>query len=267
MRYISCLLGLNRSVQHLSCVWGVVMGLVRFSDRVRGLVLLGVLDGRSYQSVAVEFEMTAASVWRIRHDPVVMSQVCASAGSRLGLEEREEISRGLACERSLRGIAAMLGRDVSTVSREVARNGGRDAYRAAVAQAGACVRGRRPRPSVFDSNRRLAGVVESWLEYEQWSPTQISARLIVEFPDDESMRVSPETIYRALYVYGRGGLRKELTAHLRTQGSARRPRTVTARNRAGHPIADMVMIADRPEDVEQRLVPGHWESQCCCQAA
>ena len=112
---------------------------------------------------------------------------------------------------------------------------------------------------MFEKNRPLATVVETWLEDEQWSPTQISARLTVEFPDDESMRVSAETIYQALYVYGRGGLRKELAKHLRTQRSARRSRTVTARNRAGRPIADMVNIADRPEDVDERLVPGHWE--------
>jgi IS30 family transposase len=81
----------------------------------------------------------------------------------------------------------------------------------------------------------------------------------VEYPDDETMRVAPETIYQALYVYGRGGLRKELHKHLRSQRKQRRPRTVTARNRQESPIPDMVNIADRPEDVEDRLVPGHWE--------
>jgi len=231
----------------------------RFPDRVRQTVLLGVLDGRSYQSVADEFAMASTSVWRIRHDPVVMVQVYASTGCRLGLANREEISRGLACGRSFGAIAKAVGCAVSTVSREVARNGGCQGYRAAAAQAATCERARRPKRSVFDSNRVLAVTVESWLEYEQWSPEQISAKLIVEFPDDESMRVSPETIYQALYVYGRGGLRKELTKHLRTQRPTRRPRTVTARNRAGHPITEMVMIVDRPEEVAERLVPGHWE--------
>ena len=117
---------------------------------------------------------------------------------------------------------------------------------------------RRPKPTKFEQHRRLAVQVECWLENEQWSPEQITARLAVEFPDDETMRVAPETIYQALYVYGRGGLRKELVKHLRSQRRQRRPRTVTARNRGGS-IPDKVMIAERPDEVDERLVPGHWE--------
>ncbi len=113
----------------------------------------------------------------------------------------------------------------------------------------------------------LAATVTNWMENEQWSPEQISARLRVEFPDDETMHVAKETIYQELFVYGRGGLKKELIKHLRTQRPTRRSRSVTARNKASSSIPDKVMIADRPAEIEDRQVPGHWESQCCCQAA
>jgi IS30 family transposase len=145
------------------------------------------------------------------------------------------------------------------VSREINRNGGRDVYRAYRAHAVTCERARRPKRSVFERNPVLASVVEEWLETRQWSPHQISARLHREFPDDEAMRVAPETIYQALYVHGRGGLRKELSAHLRSRRSARRPRPETARNRATSSIPDLVSITVRPDEVTHRLVPGHWE--------
>jgi transposase, IS30 family len=159
----------------------------------------------------------------------------------------------------VRKIASGLGRAPSTISREIRRHGGRQLYRAARAQARTRQRARRPKPSVFERNRCLAAVVERWLEFEQWSPVQISARLPSEFPDDETMRVSAETIYQALYVYGRGGLRKELARHLRSARTSRRPQPVTARNRGRSPIPDLVSIAERPDEVEDRLVPGHWE--------
>jgi IS30 family transposase len=169
------------------------------------------------------------------------------------------ISRGLSAGQSVRAIARDLGRSPSTVSREINRNGGRDVYRAYRAHAVTCERARRPKRSVFERNPVLASVVEEWLETRQWSPHQISARLHREFPDDEAMRVAPETIYQALYVHGRGGLRKELSAHLRSRRSARRPRPETARNRATSSIPDLVSITERPDEVTHRLVPGHWE--------
>ncbi len=105
----------------------------------------------------------------------------------------------------------------------------------------------------------LAATVTEWLEDQQWSPEQISGRLIEEFPDDETMRVSKESIYQELFVYGRGGLKKELTKHLRTRRRTRRPRSETSRNKASSPIPDKVMIADRPVEIEDRQIPGHWE--------
>jgi IS30 family transposase len=235
------------------------MARVRLPDEVRRLVLLGLLDGRSGREVALELSVSEKSVSRIRHDPVVRADVYRSSPARLGLADREEVSRGLAAGWSVRMIASQLRRAPSTISREIRRNGGAGAYRAAAAQTATCQRARRPKPSVFQRNRCLAGVVERWLEFEQWSPVQISARLRSEFPDDETMRVSAETIYQALYVYGRGGLRKELAAHLRSQRTSRRAQTVTARNRGRSPIPDLVSIAERPDEVDDRLVPGHWE--------
>lgn len=203
--------------------------------------------------------MSTMTVGRIMQDPVVAADVYRCSSSRMVLVDREEISRGLTRGLSCSQIAEVIGRHSTTVSREVKRNGGPENYRAAAAQGATDERGRRPKLSVFEQNLMLAAVVENWLEHEQWSPDQISARLRVEFPDDETMRVSPETIYQALYVHGRGGLRKELARHLRTQRRQRRHRPETARNRQQHPIRDMVMIAERPEEIAERLVPGHWE--------
>ena len=231
----------------------------RVPDGVRRLVVLGRLEGRSLGELAAEFAISRVSVWRIAQDPVMTQQLYDCSPGRLGLADREVISRGLAVGLSVREIARQLGRAPSTVSREINRNDGREEYRACRAHAATCRRGRRPKRTVFERCPALAAVVEAWLELEQWSPDQISARLRVAFPDDETMRVAPETIYQALYVHGRGGLRKELVAHLRSRRTERRPRTVTSRNRASSSIPDLVSIAERPEDVAERLVPGHWE--------
>jgi IS30 family transposase len=177
----------------------------------------------------------------------------------MGLGDREEISRGLSVGLSCREIARRLGRAPSTVTREVERNGGREAYRAAAAHADTLDRGRRPKQAKFEQDRVLAGVVERWLEHEQWSPEQISASLREEFPDDPRMRVAAETIYQGLYVHGRGGLRKELCRYLRTRRTDRRSRPETTRNRSSNSIPDLVPIAERPDEVAERLVPGHWE--------
>ena len=140
----------------------------------------------------------------------------------LSLAEREEISRGIAAGHSARRIAACLGRSPSTVSREVARHGGRRGYRAAAADHGAWQRAKRPKLCVLSRHRRLRLVVAQKLAQE-WSPEQVSGWLVATYPDDETMRVSPETIYRTLFIQSRGALRKELTKHLRTGRVIRRP--------------------------------------------
>lgn len=231
----------------------------RIPDGMRRLVWLARADGRSCRSVAAGFGISAKSVSRIGHDPTVRADVYRGCGCRLGLADREEISRSLAVGLSNAEIARRLGRARSTIGREIARNGGRAAYRAASAHASTLQRARRPKLTKFQRCRALALTVDNWLETEQWSPEQISARLPLEFPDDDTMRVSTETIYNALYVHGRGGLRQELVRHLRSQRTSRRPRTITARNRQRSSIPDKVLIAERPDEVTDRQVPGHWE--------
>jgi len=158
---------------------------------------------------------------------------------------------------SLRQIAGRLGRVVSTLSREVERNGGRLAYRACHAETSAARRARRPKPAKLALHSRLRREVERRL-LERWSPQQIAARLVYDYPDDLAMRVSHETIYRTLFVQARGALRKELTACLRTQRTQRRSHKRTEHSGTGR-IRDMVRISDRPSEAEDRAIPGHWE--------
>jgi IS30 family transposase len=177
--------------------------------------------------------------------------------TNLSFEDREEISRQLVAKATFRAIATGLGRAVSTISREVAANGGRLAYRAVAAHRRAWDRARRPKPCKLASNPRLAAVVAGELT-EYWSPQEISGRLKRDFPDDEEMRVSHETIYQTLFVQTRGGLRKELTAYLRTGREHRKPRPQVSGERRGK-LLNMVNISERPAEVEDRAVPGHWE--------
>jgi len=176
---------------------------------------------------------------------------------RLSLTEREEISRGLAGGESIRAIARRLARSPSTVSREVAANGGRRRYRACGADKAAVRRARRPKRSKLASCDRLRTVVEAKLEL-RWSPQQISGWLVEEFPDDPEMRVSHETIYVSLFVQARGALRKELTRYLRSGHTTRRPRGHTVMNGQGQ-LRGTLNIRERPADAGDRAVPGHWE--------
>lgn len=175
---------------------------------------------------------------------------------RLSMAEREEISRGVAAGESMRSIALRIGRAASTVSREVASNGGVGRYRAVRAHRASRVRAKRPKAMKLESCPRLRDVVEDKLTL-WWSPMQISRWLAVTYADDEEMRVSHETIYQSLYVQGRGALRKELWRSLRTGRAVRRPQG-RADSHKGR-IRDMVMISQRPPEIEDRAVPGHWE--------
>jgi transposase, IS30 family len=177
---------------------------------------------------------------------------------RLSLEEREEISRGLAAGDSIRAIAEALGRSPSTVCREVNLNGGRKKYRALVADRAACRRALRPRRAKLAQCRRLRGVVERKLE-AKWSPQQISAWLALEYSDRPEMQVSHETIYQSLFVQSRGALRKELHSCLRSGRAMRRAKAYTKGGVGQGKITNMVMISERPAEVKDRAVPGHWE--------
>ena len=214
------------------------------------------------------------------------------SGRYLSFEEREEIAVLLARGCGVREIARQLGRAPSTISRELQRNAatrtGRPEYRASTAQTHADRRARRPKPAKLAVNSelrcyvqdRLAGSVQrpdgsvagpqvGWRGRrhgprrdrrwgKSWSPEQIAARLRVDFPDDESMRISHEAIYQSLYVQGRGALRQELTACLRTGRALRVPRARTSRGNRSF-VTDEVLISERPAEVADRAVPGHWE--------
>ena len=176
----------------------------------------------------------------------------------LRLEEREEISRGVARGDSLRTIAKRLGRAPSTISREVKRNKGRRGYRAIDAHDRAWYRARRPKPCLLDQNPVLADFVRDRL-VEDWSPQQISGFLAVMHPAGSEMRVSHETIYRTLFIQPRGVLKRELTKHLRTRRPIRKHKNHSVKGQLRSKIADAVSIHDRPPEVEDRAVPGHWE--------
>ena len=176
----------------------------------------------------------------------------------LTLAEREEISRAVAMGRSIRAIAASLGRAPSTVCRELRRNGGAGGYRANSADQAAWDRAHRPKVCRLVQNRTLAELVASKLCLE-WSPAQIAGWLKRTYPDDPSYQVSHETIYRSLFIQARGALKKELTAHLRRTRGLRRSRHHTQKTGRNGRIIDAVSISERPAEVEDRAVPGHWE--------
>jgi len=214
------------------------------------------------------------------------------SGRYLSFGEREEIAVLRAGGSGVREIARQLGRAPSTISRELQRNAaigrGRVEYRASTAQRHAERRARRPKPAKLVVNPRLRAYVQdrlsgavrrpdgsavgprvSWRGRRQgprkdrrwatsWSPEQIAGRLRVDFPDDESMRISHEAIYQSLYVQGRGALRRELTACLRTGRALRVPRNRTSRGNRSF-VTDELLISKRPAEVEDRALPGHWE--------
>jgi len=209
------------------------------------LVAMGRLLGRPFRSVhdVIEARGGVAPRPRLRR-----------AGA-LRPDEREEISRGLSAGLSLRAIARNVNRSPSTISREVGRNGGQRSYRAARAESCARERARRPKPGKLSSHRALRMMVAGKLA-QNWAPEQISGWLKREFPDNIAMQISHETIYRSLFIQARGELKKELVSHLRSRRKMRRshkPETELST------ISDAISIRDRPAEVEDRAVAGHWE--------
>lgn len=176
----------------------------------------------------------------------------------MGLEEREAIGLGLARGEPFAEIARRLGRPTSTVSREVDRHGGRDRYRATMAEREARWSRKRSKARKLLRCAALRQRVSEGLE-RRWSPRQIAVRLAREFPDDPEARVSHETIYASLYCQGRGGLRKELISALRSGRAQRRPRRRAEEARRRNVLGDVVPISERPAEVADRAVPGHWE--------
>jgi IS30 family transposase len=199
--------------------------------------------------------------WFIEAGGIPPMNLAQPKGRYLSFSEREEIALDRSAGLGMREIARRLGRSPSTISREIARGclhrRPRGRYRASVAQARADARARRPKPARLAVHPRLRDWVADKLERLQWSPEQIARRLRIEFPDDRSMRISPEAIYQSLYVQGRGALRRELAVCLRTGRALRKPRRRADGRRER--IKDKVMISERPAEVEDRAVPGHWE--------
>ena len=175
----------------------------------------------------------------------------------LAVAEREEISRGIAAGLALRAIARSLGRSPSTICREIARNGGAQAYRATRADKQAWERALRPKGCRLACSERLRWLVAHKLAL-QWSPEQIAGWLRREYPGDPDMRISHEAIYRSLFIQSRGVLKKELTAHLRTKRQMRLAKGALSRTGQGQ-ILDMVSIREHPAEAEDRAIPGHWE--------
>jgi IS30 family transposase len=197
--------------------------------------------------------------WFQQAGGVINNGTRAVSGRFLSHAEREEIMLRHQAGQSNRAIAAVLGRDPSTIGRELARNRtGRGGYRALAAQLKTQERARRPKPAKLAGNARLRDVVQEKLRIF-WSPRQIVLWLRQAFPDDDAMRVSHETIYQALFVQGRGGLRKELATCLRTGRTLRRPRVRAQQQERRGRIPGMVNISERPAEVADRAVPGHWE--------
>src|SRR3981189_1502634 len=180
------------------------------------------------------------------------------SGRVLTAVEREDISRGVASGASLRKIAQLVDRAAATGSREGARHGGRPEYRANEADQRAWDSALRPKPCLLAMREQLREVVASKLLLD-WSPEQISGWLTTQYSSDESMRVSLEEIYRSLFIQARGVLKKELVGHLRSKRCIRRSRHSRIFKDSRGQIADAISIRERPAEVEDRAIPGHWE--------
>jgi IS30 family transposase len=256
-----------------------------------------VAEGKSSEVAALEVGVSApvGVRWFRQAGGMPPLSLVEPSGRYLSFHEREELALLKARGYGVRAIARELDRDPATVSRELRRNaatrGGKPEYRATVAQWKAQTAARRPKSAKLVTNPRLREYVQTRLSGQlqrpdgtvasgpattwkglnkphradrrwatAWSPEQISARLVVDFPDDEDMRISHEAIYQALYIQGRGALKRELVACLRTGRALRKPRQRSRNRPQGHVTADVV-LSERPAEVEDRAVPGHWESQ------
>ena len=215
--------------------------------------------GESLHTIARLFDRGHSSIQRIFLETGGIRPPARTRSTlALTLAEREEISRGIASELSIRTIATQLRRAPSTVSREIKRNGGYYDYRAANADQAAWDRSQRPKRCKLACNKRLSRTVAKKLRL-QWSPQQIAGWLTREYPDNEVFRVSHETIYKSLFIQARGALKKELLQCLRTKRVMRRSKHSGLKGKGLGKIVDAVPISERPASVEDRAVPGHWE--------
>ena len=215
--------------------------------------------GESMSSIGRRFDRNSSSIYPLlARTGGIRPPERRRSRFALTLTEREEISRGLRVQLSLRAIALQLKRAPSTISREVRRNGGRAGYRAAWSDQAARERARRPKPCKLACRQALCRTISAKLQ-RKWSPQQIAGWLKRAHPDDETARVSHETIYRSLFIQTRGVLKKELLAHLRATRAIRRSRHASLKRDGLGQIKDAVSIRERPATVEDRAIPGHWE--------
>jgi IS30 family transposase len=232
---------------------------IHYTEGQKALMWERWQKGESLQQIAQLFDRNHSSIQGI---------LAATGGIRpaprrrsrwaLTLAEREEISRAVVTGHSIRSIAVQLGRAPCTISREIKRNGGQACYRASQADQSAWDRGGRPKTGKLAANRTLARIVAGKLQ-RRWSPEQVAGWLKRTYPDDTSRQVSPETIYRSLFIQARGALKKELVEHLRRSRVMRRSRHHTQKTDQHGRITDTVSISERPASVADRAVPGHWE--------
>ena len=215
--------------------------------------------GESMSSIGRLFERNSSSVFSVISPTGGIRPADRVRGKQaLSLAEREEISRGLSVQQSLRSIARQLGRAPSTISREIRRNGGATHYRATASDQAAWDRALRPKLCKLACYPALICAVSAKL-HRKWSPEQISGWLKRAYPGEPHAQVSHETIYRSLYIQARGVLKKELVAHLRAQRAIRRSRHASQKASGKGQIKNAVSISERPASVEDRAVPGHWE--------
>lgn len=216
-------------------------------------------NGESLSDIGRAIECHAGSVHCVlsAHGGIAPTQRRRSKWS-LTHSEREDISRGLACGLSLRNISDRLDRAPSTISREIERNGGAHAYRAEKADHSAWERSRRPKKCALALNFRLRKIVAKKLQLD-WAPQQIAGWLKLQFPDEPALHISHETIYKTLFVQARGALKRELISHLRSRRTMRRGKTATTAGQTRGQIIDAVSIRERPAEIEDRAIPGHWE--------
>jgi len=215
--------------------------------------------GESLNSIGRLFDRPSSSIFNILAPTGGIRPSIRKRSKRvLTLSEREEISRSIVADFSIRSIAKHLNRSPSTISREIKRNGGYDNYRATQADLAAWERAHRPKRCKLACNRSLSRTVATKLQLN-WSPQQIAGWLKMEYPNDENNHVSHETIYRSLFVQARGVLKKELQQYLRSQRAIRRSKHASLKRDGLGQITNAVSISERPASVEDRAVPGHWE--------
>jgi len=225
------------------------------SPSERAAIVARFRAGALVREVVEEFGVTQRTAYRLRDAAALSRRRVAHSPRRLSFEERERILIGISQGESDSEIARVLGRHRSTIGREIRRCGKRHHYRPLAAERKAFRDARRPKPRKLSTRPGLLAEVEAGLG-RRWSPQQISAKLKLDHPDDEGMRISHETIYQSLYVQSRGELRRQLAQNLRTGRLTRRSQG--RRDQRGR-IADMIPISQRPAEIEDRAVPGHWE--------